>query len=455
VARLCHILAIDDDEQMLELLRKVLTEHGCRVSVRTSAVAGLKLLDDDPADVVLSDVRMPGMDGLTLLERVRARAPDTIVILMTAFGSIGAAVEAMRRGATDYVTKPFKMDEMLVVLDRALEHRELHRELESLRDEVEHRYRFGNLVGKSKQMQEVFKLIRRVARVRSTVLITGRSGTGKELVAKAIHYNSPRKDKPFVAINCAAIPEALLESELFGHVKGAFTGATDHKPGLFEEADGGTLLLDEIGELPAAMQAKLLRTLEDRQVRRVGATQAVEVDVRLIAATNQNLDERVRDGRFRQDLFFRINVISINVPPLVEHPEDIPLLAQHFLDKYAEEHGRRRKKLSPEALKAIVNYTWPGNVRELENAIERGVALSRGTTIEPADLPAAVTAERNELFKAGAAEGATLRELEERYILEVLEQTRGNQVQAAQLLGIDRKTLYRKLKALRHDPGRP
>ncbi len=327
--------------------------------------------------------------------------------------------------------------------------------LASLRDEVEHRYRFGNLVGKSKQMQEVFKLIRRVARVRSTVLITGRSGTGKELVAKAIHYNSPRKDKPFVAINCAAIPEALLESELFGHVKGAFTGAIDHKPGLFEEADAGTLLLDEIGELPAAMQAKLLRTLEDRQVRRVGATQAVEVDVRLIAATNQDLDERVGDGRFRQDLFFRINVISIHVPPLVEHPEDIPLLAQHFLDKYAEERGQRRKKLSPAALKAIVNYDWPGNVRELENAIERGVALSRTRTIEPADLPAAITAERGDLLRTGAAEGVTLRELEERYILEVLEQTRGNQVQAAQLLGIDRKTLYRKLKALRHNSGQP
>ena len=327
--------------------------------------------------------------------------------------------------------------------------------LASLRDEVEHRYRFGNLVGKSKQMQEVFKLIRRVARVRSTVLITGRSGTGKELVAKAIHYNSPRKDKPFVAINCAAIPEALLESELFGHVKGAFTGAIDHKPGLFEEADAGTLLLDEIGELPAAMQAKLLRTLEDRQVRRVGATQAVEVDVRLIAATNQDLDERVGDGRFRQDLFFRINVISIHVPPLVEHPEDIPLLAQHFLDKYAEERGQRRKKLSPAALKAIMNYDWPGNVRELENAIERGVALSRTRTIEPADLPAAITAERGDLLRTGAAEGVTLRELEERYILEVLEQTRGNQVQAAQLLGIDRKTLYRKLKALRHNSGQP
>ncbi len=444
-----HLVAIDDDVQMLELLRKVLGEHGYRVSVRTSAVAALKLLDEDPADVVLSDIRMPGMDGMRLLERVRKRAPDTIVILVTAFGSIGSAVEAMKRGAADYVTKPFKMDEVLIALDKALEHRALHRELESLRDEVGQRYRFGNLIGKSKQMQTVFALIRRVADVRSTVLITGRSGTGKELVAKAIHYNSGRKEKPFVAINCAAIPEKLLESELFGHVKGAFTGAIEHKPGLFEEADGGTILLDEIGELPTAMQAKLLRTLEDRLIRRVGATQAVEVDVRLIASTNQELDERVRDGRFREDLFYRINVISIHLPPLAEHPEDIPLLARHFVQKYAEEHGQAPKKLSAEALKLLLNYDWPGNVRELENAIERAVALSTTDALGPADLPATLAAGREGLLKTGAAEGITLRDLEERYILEVLDQARGNQVKAAQILGIDRKTLYRKLKALK------
>ena len=388
------------------------------------------------------------MDGMTLLERVKERAPETIVVLVTAFGSIDSAVEAMKRGAADYVTKPFKMDEILLVLKKALAHRALHRELESLRGEVEQRYRFGALIGKSKQMQTVFELIRRVAGVRSTVLVTGRSGTGKELVAKAIHYNGARKDKPFVAINCAAIPEMLLESELFGHVKGAFTGATDTKPGLFEEADGGTLLLDEIGELPPAMQAKLLRTLQDRQVRRVGSTRSVEVDVRLIAATNHDLNALVGEGRFREDLYFRINVISIDVPPLVEHPEDIPLLVQHFLERYAAEHGRPTPAMSPDAFKAFMSYDWPGNVRELENAIERAVALSTGGAIQPSDLPGTVTGKQDDLLKARADEAMTLRRLEDRYILEVLERTGGNQVQAAQILGIDRKTLYRKLKAL-------
>ncbi len=451
----CHVLAIDDDEALLELLRKVLGEHDCRVSARTSAIAALKLLAEAPPDIVLCDIRMPGMNGMALLERVKKDSPDTIVILMTAFGSIDSAVEAMKRGAADYITKPFKMDEILVVLEKALEQRALHRELESLRDEVADRYRFGNLIGKSKPMQTVFELIRRVAGVRSTVLITGRSGTGKELVAKAIHYNSDRRDKPFVAINCAALPEALLESELFGHVKGAFTGASQNKPGLFEEADGGTLLLDEIGDLPPAMQAKILRTLEDRQVRRVGATTAVEVDVRLIAATNQELDERVRDGRFREDLFYRINVISIHLPPLAEHPEDIPLLAQHFLEKYAEQHRRPPKELSAEALKALMSYEWPGNIRELENAIERALALSTTPTIRPADLPATLTVNGAGLVTSGLAQGVALRDLEERYILEVLDQVRGNQVKAAQILGIDRKTLYRKLKTLRPGPNSP
>jgi DNA-binding NtrC family response regulator len=451
VPKRCHVLAIDDDEEMLALLAKVLDEHGCRVSTRTSAVAAFKLLDEDPADVVLTDVRMPGMDGMALLEHVNRHAPATIVILMTAFGTIGAAVEAMKRGATDYVTKPFKMDELLVVVEKALEERALRRELESLRDEVADRYQFGNLIGKSKAMQTVFDLIRRVAGVRSTVLLTGRSGTGKELVAKAIHYNSERGSKPFVAVNCAAIPEALLESELFGYVKGAFTGATQSKPGLFEEADGGTILLDEIGELPPAMQAKLLRTLQDRQIRRVGATVAVEVDVRLIASTNQELDELVRSGRFREDLFFRINVITIHLPPLAEHPEDIPLLAQHFLGKYAAEHGQPPKTLAPAALKALMSYEWPGNVRELENVIERAVALSTAGTIGPDDLPPSLRAARQEFVAAGSAEGTSLREIEERYILQVLDQTRGNQRRAAQILGIDRKTLYRKLKGLK--PG--
>jgi two-component system response regulator HydG len=448
MSRRPHLIAIDDDAHMLDVLRKVLGEHGYRVSTRTSAVAALSLLEDDPADVVLSDIRMPGMDGMTLLERVKERAPETIVVLVTAFGSIDSAVEAMKRGAADYVTKPFKMDEILLVLEKALEQRALHRELESLRGEVEQRYRFGALIGKSKQMQTVFELIRRVARVRSTVLITGRSGTGKELVAKAIHYNSARKSKPFVAINCAAIPEMLLESELFGHVKGAFTGATESKPGLFEEADGGTLLLDEIGELPPAMQAKLLRTLQERQVRRVGSTRSIEVDVRLIAATNHDLNALVGKGRFREDLYFRINVISIDVPPLVEHPEDIPLLVQHFLERYAAEHGRPAPAMSPEAFKAIMSYEWPGNVRELENAIERAVALSTGDAIQPGDLPGSVTGKQNGLVKAGPDESMTLRRLEDRYILEVLERTGGNRVRAAQILGVDRKTLYRKLKAL-------
>ncbi|MBN1918678.1 MAG: sigma-54-dependent Fis family transcriptional regulator [Verrucomicrobia bacterium] len=445
----CHVLVIDDDAQMLELMRKVLGDYGCRVSARASAVAALKLLDEDPADIVLSDVRMPGMDGMELLDRVKRLSPETIFILMTAFGSIDAAVAAVKRGAEDYITKPFRMDEMLVVLERSLEHRAMYRELESLRGEVGHRYSFGALIGKSKSMQAVFDMIRRVARVRSTVLITGRSGTGKELVAKAIHYNSARRDKPFVAVNCAAIPETLLESELFGHVKGAFTGAVEHKPGLFEAADGGTILLDEIGEIAPAMQAKLLRTLQDRQIRRVGGTRPVEVDVRLIASTNRDLDKHVRAGRFREDLFFRINVISIELPPLAEHPEDIPLLVQHFVEKYAGEHGCAVPRVAPEALKLLMGYDWPGNVRELENGIERAVALTGGGMIAPDDLPPTVTGARRDLLRDAAQAGMSLRELEDRYILDVLEQTRGNQVKAAEILGVDRKTLYRKLKANR------
>ena len=342
-----------------------------------------------------------------------------------------------------------------IFIRRALDRQALEERRRSLESDLLSQHDFAGIIARHPRMLEVLKLVAQVADSDASVLVRGETGTGKELIARALHVNSSRRDRPLVMLHCSALPATLLEAELFGHVAGAFTDARRDRRGRLAAAHGGTLLLDEIGDLPPAMQAKILRTLEDRQVRRVGATTAVEVDVRLIAATNQELDERVRDGRFREDLFYRINVISIHLPPLAEHPEDIPLLAQHFLEKYAEQHRRPPKELSAEALKALMSYEWPGNIRELENAIERALALSTTPTIRPADLPATLTVNGAGLVTSGLAQGVALRDLEERYILEVLDQVRGNQVKAAQILGIDRKTLYRKLKTLRPGPNSP
>lgn len=441
------ILVVDDEPEMRALLQDVLQEAGYRVSVSDGGREALRRLSEDDYGVVLTDLRMKGMQGIELLTEIKRTAPEINVILMTAFGSVETAIEAMKQGAYDYLIKPIKNEELLRVTERAIREAALRREVGRLRREVLKEYSFHQILGKSKAMREVFDLIRRVAASPTNVLITGESGTGKELAAKAIHYNSDRREGPFVPVNCAAIPEALLESELFGHVKGAFTDAKTDKRGLFEEAQRGTLFLDEISELPLTLQAKLLRAIQEREIRRVGATRAVSVDVRIIAATNLTLAEEVKAKRFREDLFYRLNVIEIRLPPLRERREDIPLLVEAFLRKCAEASRKEVCGMTESALALLMDYAWPGNVRELENVIERAVTLARGEKIAPEDLPPAIQGSRGErrVLDEAAERTLPLADVEKEYILRILEKTGGNKYQAAHVLGIDRKTLYRKL----------
>jgi two-component system response regulator AtoC len=444
-----EILVVDDDQRMRELVAKVLAREGYAVRALPRAREVLQALAEGPADLVITDLRMPEMDGLTLLQEIKRLSPDTSVLLMTAFGSIDSAVQAIKAGAYDYLTKPFKMDELLLAVRRALEERQLRAEVRALREEVRTKYNFANILGKSKPMQDLFALIKKVAASRSTVLIQGKSGTGKELVAKAIHYNSPRRDRPLVTVNCSAIPKDLLESELFGHVKGAFTGAIAHKRGLFEEADGGSLFLDEIGELSPELQVKLLRVIQERELKRVGDTRTITVDVRLIAATNRDLAQAVKEGVFREDLYYRLNVIPLVLPDLKDRADDIPLLATHFLMKYAKEADPPIEGISMEAMRLLLEYDWPGNVRELENVIERAVILGRGPHIMPEDLPAYLRAGQSAVPpRAGNSHGPwpTLEELERQYIAAVLQETGWHRLKAAAILGIDRRTLYRKIR---------
>ena len=448
-----EVLIVDDDEKMRNLLQKVLVRNGYGVSAAGSGESALRRIEEQGYDIVLSDIRMPSMDGMELLGRIREVSPETTVIMMTAFGSVGSAVEAMKQGAYDYISKPFKMDEVLIVLSRVVEEKRLRRELISMRRALAERYAFGNIVGKSKPMQEVYDLIRRVAPTTATVLIRGKSGTGKELVARALHFNGPRKEGPFVPVNCSALPENLLESELFGHVKGAFTGAAADREGLFVEADGGTIFLDEIAEMGPELQSRLLRVLQEREVRPVGGSRQRTVDVRVIAATNQDLETRVKEGRFREDLYYRLNVIPIRLPDLRERLEDIPLLVDHFLKKYAGEVGGV-KRISREVLAALARYSWPGNVRELENVVQRMAVLCAGEEIQLEDLPPELRTAREELLPRAVREEVTLSELEKEYILMVLERTGGNQTRTAEILGIDRRTLYRKLQSYKAEGGR-
>jgi len=441
------ILIVDDEQEMRALLKDVLEGRGHQVAAAANGREALKCLAEEEYAVVLSDIRMKELPGIELLAEVKRTYPDTNVILMTAFGSMESAIEAMKQGAYDYLTKPVKTDELILVTEKALREASLRREVNSLRREVHKEYSFHQILGKSKPMREVFDLIRRVADSPTNVLITGESGTGKELVAKAIHYNSERRDAPFVPVNCAAIPEALLESELFGHMRGAFTDAKADKRGLFEEAQKGTLFLDEISELPLMLQAKLLRAIQEREIRRVGATRSVPVDVRIIAATNLTLTEEVKAKRFREDLYYRLNVIEIRLPPLRERREDIPLLVETFLRRSAEASHKELRGMSESALALLVDYAWPGNVRELENVIERAVTLARGEKIVSEDLPPAIQGARGDrkVLDEAAERILPLQDVEKEYILRILEKTGGNKYQAAQTLGIDRKTLYRKL----------
>ncbi|KRT72036.1 MAG: sigma-54-dependent transcriptional response regulator [Candidatus Rokubacteria bacterium CSP1-6] len=449
-----RILVVDDEENMVHFLTKLLRAEGFVVEGTGTGEAALDRLRDAPFELVLTDLKLPDTDGIEILKAARELHPETVVVLITAHGTIESAIEAMRAGAYDYVTKPFRASEILQVVNKALERVRLRREVVQLRQAVEQRFGLAGLVGKSAKMQEVYTQIEKFAAARGVVLIQGESGTGKELVAKALHFNSPRKAGPFVVIDCGAIPEALQESELFGHEKGAFTGAIATKKGLFEEAHGGTLFLDEVAELAPGLQAKLLRALQDGEIRRVGGTKTLRVDARVIAATNRDLAAEVRDGAFREDLFFRLNVFPLFLPPLRERREDIPLFVDHFLDRIAQDGGGPLKRLSPEALRAMLAYPWPGNVRELEHALERAALLSEGEAITARDLPPEILAPGDELTLSlpGSTEGfketmaRVIRDVEVRLIRRALAQSGSNRTEAARILGISRRALLYKLK---------
>jgi two-component system response regulator HydG len=446
-----RILIIDDDRSMCEVLEAELQTRGFTSAFATAPEDALRQLAEDDFGLVLTDINMHGMSGVDLCRQIVESREDLPVVVMTAYGSMEAAVAAIRAGAYDFVTKPFEMDDIALTLDRALKHRALREEVKRLRRVVVDQQKFDDILGASSAMKRMYDLVARVSETETTLLITGESGTGKELVAKAIHQRSGRKEGPFVAINCAAMPESLLESELFGHTKGAFTDARTARPGLFIKASRGTLFLDEIGEMPAGMQAKLLRALQERTVRPVGGDQEQPFDARIIAATNRDLETEVEEKRFREDLFYRINVVRIHVPPLRSRGSDILLLAQHFLQRY-QSGVQRVVGLKSAAADKLLSYPWPGNVRELQNCIERAVALAQYDHIGVDDLPERVRdfkTSRITIESSDPSELLPMEEVERRYILRVLEAVGGNKTLAAQVLGFDRRTLYRKLERCR------
>jgi len=443
------VLVVDDDLEMCGMLSDVLKEEGFSVTTTGDSSEASNILKREEFDVLVTDLQMKGLKGLDLLEGVKKVAPMTSVIIITAFGTIESAIKAMKMGAYDYITKPFQMDEIVFTVRKALENRLLKKEVIRLRKEVESRYDFHQLIGKSPSMQKIYDLIERISDSSSNVLITGESGTGKELVAKAIHYNGVRKEGPFIAINCAAIPETLLESELFGYKKGAFTDAKSDKKGLIFEANEGTLFLDEITEMPLTLQAKLLRAIEEKEVRPLGDTNSHPVDVRIISTTNRDIGSLIQQSRFREDLYYRLKVIDVELPPLRDRREDISLLVLHFVNKFSQGSKKNISGVSEEALKIFLNYSWPGNVRELENVIQRAITLSRHDLILPEDLPASITQATDEkLFEKAMEENLTLDQLEKQYIKRILIAAGGNKTKAAERLGLDRKTLYRKLEEL-------
>ncbi|WP_394850951.1 sigma-54 dependent transcriptional regulator [Pendulispora brunnea] len=444
-----RILIIDDDRSMCEILDSALRRRDFEVAWRTSPDEGLRALADQDFDVVVTDLNMQGMSGVDLCRQIAENREDIPVVVMTAFGSMETAVAAIRAGAYDFVTKPFEMDDIALTLERALRHRALREEVKRLKRAVDDSSKFDDIIGQSSAMEKAYDLLDRVADSDTTVLITGESGTGKELVARALHKRSPRNRGPFVAINCAAMPETLLESELFGHTRGAFTDARQARPGLFVKAQGGTLFLDEIGEMPMGMQAKLLRALQERTVRPVGGDVEVPFDARIVAATNRDLETEVEEKRFREDLFYRINVVRINVPPLRSRGSDVLLLAQHFIERYSAQGRSKVKGMSSGAADKLLSYPWPGNVRELQNCVERAVALARYDQIGVDDLPEKIRdfkSSRVIVETEDPSELLPMDEVERRYILRVLEAVGGNKTMAAQVLGFDRRTLYRKLE---------
>jgi len=438
-------LVVDDDPLVNDFLVATLRESDFEVERAYSGEEALDLIDEREFDIMVSDVKMEGMNGLELLERVRKVAPDTVVVMMTAFGEIADAVRAMKAGAFEYLLKPVGADATEAVVTRALEYRRLKLENRMLREAVTRKFAADQLIGQSSPMKRVFELIEAVTRSRATVLITGESGTGKELAARAIHYRSPRREGPFEAINCAALPESLFESELFGHEKGAFTNAIRQRRGLFEASDGGTLLLDEISEIPPTLQAKLLRVLQEREVQRLGSEKKIPVDVRVIATTNRHLPTEIAEGNFREDLFYRINVVTIDLPPLRERPQDIAALVEHFIRRYNLENGRQVKRVSDATLRLFEQYSWPGNVRELENFIERAVVIASDDVLTPDDFPRELITGGPRPKSATIEAGLSIHEMEKQLILATLETEGGNQTKAADRLGISSRTLRNKL----------
>jgi two-component system, NtrC family, response regulator AtoC len=453
-----RILVIDDEKNMRHMLAVLLEKEGYEVATAGDGNEGLDLAGETYFDVILCDLKMPVMDGMAFLEKFQEMKLESTVIVMSAYGTMDTAIEAMKRGAYDYVSKPFKADEILLTLRKAEEREGLRRENRRLQQSIQERYSFANMIGRSPAMQEIFGTITKVAEYKTTVLITGESGTGKELIARAIHYHSPRANKPLVTVNCGAIPESLLESELFGHRKGAFTDAIKDKRGLFEEAHGGSIFLDEIGELPRSLQVKLLRVLQEEEIRRLGDTRPIKIDVRVLAATTKDLASEVKAGRFRDDLFYRINVLQVTVPPLRERVGDLGLLIQHFVDKTAKRLSLQVEQVDPAVLRALQRYLWPGNVRELENVIERAMVMAGGRTIELGDLPPALQEAQAQTSALLPDDGnLSIKEashrLERELIRRALEKTGGNRTQAARLLEISHPALLYKIKEYGLDTG--
>lgn len=446
-----RILIIDDEESFRHMLSVILKKERYDVETASNGEEGLQKIAVSPFDQILCDIRMPRMDGLEFLKEAQKIGKDATIIMMSAYGTVDTAIEAMKLGAYDYISKPFKPDEIILTLRKAEEREQLRKENQFLRKEIEKEYGFESIVSKNEKMQEIFEVIKKVAQYKSTILITGESGTGKELVARALHYHSDRSGKLFVPVNCGAIPENLLESELFGHAKGAFTDAIRTKKGLFEEADGGTLFLDEIGELPAQLQVKLLRVLQDGEIRRIGESRSLQIDVRIVAATVKDLTKEVNGGRFRDDLFYRLNVLPIHIPPLRERKEDIPLLVTHFIKKHNQSLSKNVVGIDPKALEALMNYKWYGNVRELENTIERAIVLVDGDNIELENLPVEVQNFQGEIPLAPVNEEEysikkASKFLEMSLIKRALQKTKGNHTHAAKLLEISHRALLYKIK---------
>ncbi len=447
-----RILIVDDEDGMRRLLGRVLTREGYETSTVGSGAEALRLVANERFDLVVTDIKMPEMDGLQLLEELKEFEPSLPIIVMTAYGTIENAVQALRFGAYDYIAKPFETDEIKLTVAKALERERLLAENRYLHAELEGRYDFSGIIGGSPAMQAVYEMASSVAVSNANVLITGESGTGKELMARSIHYSSPRKEKPFVVLNCSALSESVLESELFGHEKGAFTGALDMRKGRFERADQGTLFIDEVAEMSMAAQVKLLRVIQEHEFERVGGNKTISVNVRIVAATNKKLEDQVKEGKFREDLYYRLNVVNINIPPLRSRREDIEPLSRHFLEKYTAETGKKITDMAPRALSCLLAHDWPGNVRELQNAIERAVVLSKGSELTPRDFPQGLQGDDQiclQVPEKGGSLTEILEDLERQLILQTLQREDGSQTRAAETLGIKRTTLRYKMEKYR------